>query len=139
MRAKRPGSLGDIEKFFEYARHRDERPALKPLKYTFDTARQPDMILPERPRAEVHAADAALREIKAVAGQARQLYKERRRDERPHEARAYVRHQLALGMLDAPGRFAEAERQMDVVRQTAPVRETRSRAMFGYLRRRGKG
>jgi hypothetical protein len=106
MTSRKPSNL-EVEKFFEFARRREGRPALKPLNFTFEPARRPDMMLPERPRVDIRAADSAMREIREYAGKARELYRERRYNARPLEAREYVRYQLALGMLDAPSRWTD--------------------------------
>ena len=144
MKERNDSRRGEIEKLFEFARKRDERPQLKPINYTFEPARRPDLMIPERPRTDISAADLALRQIKDYASKARELYRERRLNDRPTEAREYVRHQLALGMLDAPirrgvrpdvqfGRLPE--RAVEPARQAAP----KSRRGFGFWRRRSEG
>ena len=96
--------------------------------------------MPERPRTDISAADSALREIKDYASKARELYRERRRNDRPMEAREYVRHQLALGMLDAPiRRQGRPEVQLGRAPERAvePAREAKPRSRgFGFWRRR---
>ncbi len=125
----------------DFARQRDARPQLKPINYTFEPARRPDLLMPERPQRDIHAADSALREIKDYATKARELYRERRRSHRPLEAREYVRHQLALGMLDEPMRQSvrpetppghEADLRAEARGETKPVRQRG----FGFWRRR---
>jgi hypothetical protein len=99
------------------------------------------LLIPERPRADISAADLALHQIKDYASKARELYRERRLNDRPTEAREYVRHQLALGMLDAPIRRAgrpDAELGRAPARATEPVRpsaQPRQRGL-GFWRRR---
>ena len=140
MKSRDDGKRGEIRKLIEFARKRDERPQLKPMNYSFEPARRPDLMMPERPRTDIAAADVALRDIKDYATKARELYRERRRNERPMEARDYVRHQLALGMLDAPIRrsgraevqLARApEKSVDLGGEKKPIR---SRG-FGFWRR----
>ena len=137
MKTNNREGLEGIEKFFEFARRREAKPALKPLNYTFEPARRPDLIAPKRPRTDVSAADAAAREIREYATKARELYQERRKNERPFEAREYVRHQLALGMLDAPTRRVfknEAELRATVTADERPTPAPRKG--FGFWRRR---
>lgn len=141
MKKPNNGMRQEIEKFIEFARQRDTRPQLKPINYSFEPARRPDLMMPERPRTDISAADSALREIKDYASKARELYRERRHSHRPLEAREYVRHQLALGMLDTPIRRS-------VRTETQPGREDALRAViqpetkpargrgFGFWRRR---
>ena len=136
MKQRNGGRRGEIEKLIEFARKREERPQLKPINYTFEPARRPDLIIPERPRADISAADRALHEIKDYASKARELYRERRRSERPVEAREYVRHQLALGMLDAPVRRAG---RPDVDLGKAPGRAAEPARHAGQPRPRGFG
>ena len=136
MKSRKPEGRGDVEKFFEYARRRDDRPALKPLNYTFEPARRPDLMMPQRPQSDIRAADAALREIREYATKAREMYRERRQNERPIEAREYVRHQLALGMLDAPTRRgAKPANQMTRAVERVPQEEKRARPRFRFWRR----
>lgn len=137
MKSRRFQGRSEIEKFFEYARRRDDRPALKPLNYTFEPARRPDLMMPQRPRTDIRAADTALREIHEYATKARQMYRERRHNERPIEAREYVRHQLALGMLDAPTRRGtKVANPMIGSADPASEEERRERATFRFWRRR---
>lgn len=141
MKQRNGGRRGEIEKLIEFARRREERPQLKPINYTFEPARRPDLMIPERPHTDISAADVALRQIKDYASKARELYRERRLNDRPAEAREYVRHQLALGMLDAPirrGVRPDVELGRAPGRATEPVRQSaqpRPRG-FGFWRRR---
>ena len=148
----RPDRL-EVEKFFEFARRKDARPALKPLNFTFEPARRPDLLMPERPRADIRAADSAMREIRDYASKARELYRERRHNDRerrhndrPLEAREYVRHQLALGMLDAPSQWTKKPEvrlggPVDRMQRQAPAErsEDRHRPLFSLLRRHPRG
>ena len=93
--------------------------------------------MPQRPRTDVSAADVAVREIREYASKARELYQERRKNERPLDAREYVRHQLALGMLDAAARRLmknETVRTDTVLADEKPSRQTRKG--FAFWRRK---
>jgi hypothetical protein len=129
--------FGEYAKIFDYVRRQNEIPKEKAARYTFEPARRPDMMLAPRPRADLKAADLAMREIREFATNARELYRDRRRGERPAEARDYVRHQLALGLLDAPSRkpITGDFRFEDLNERLAPAKE-RSRGLFGFLRRK---
>jgi hypothetical protein len=137
MKTNKRDGLEGVEQFFEFARRREGKAQLKPLNYTFEPARRPDMMMPQRPRTDISAADVAVREIREYASKARELYQERRKNERPLDAREYVRHQLALGMLDAPARRLlknETARTDTVIADEKPSRQTRKG--FGFWRRK---
>lgn len=140
MKKPSNGMREEIRKFIEFARQRDARPQLKPINYTFEPARRPDLLMPERPRTDINAADLALREIKDYASKARELYREQRRSHRPLEAREYVRHQLALGMLDQPlRRSARPEmlsRESEIKAEAQKIAKPARVRGFGFWRRR---
>jgi hypothetical protein len=129
--------FGEYAKIFEYVRRQNEIPKQKPARYTFEPARRPDMMLAPRPRADLKAADLAMREIRDFATNARDLYRDRRRAERPAEARDYVRHQLALGLLDSPSRKPiTGDLKFETLNERLAVSEKRSRSLWGFLRRK---
>jgi len=130
--------FAEYAKIFAYVRHKNEMPKdPKPTRYTFEPARHPDMMMAPRPRADLKAADLAMRDIRDYASKARDVYKSRLRNERPSEARDYVRHQLSLGMLDAPSRKPVNGdfRFEDLDKRLAPD-EKPTRSMWGFLRRK---
>lgn len=128
--------FAEYAKIFNYVRQKNEMPKdAKPARYTFEPARHPDMMLAPRPRADLKAADLAMRDIREYASKARDLYKERSRNERSSEAKDYVRHQLSLGMLDAPSRkpINGDLRFNDLNQRLAPA-EKPARSFLGFLR-----
>jgi len=129
--------FGEYAKIFDYVRRQNEMPKQKPMRYTFEPARHPDMMMAPRPRADLKAADLAMHEIREYAANAREVYKERRRADRPAEARDYVRHQLSLGMLDVTSRkpITGDFRFEDLNQRLAPPK-ARPRGLFGIFARK---
>ena len=139
MNMKKPPSprFAEYAKIFEFVRHKNETPAQqKRQRYSFEPARRPDMMLAPRPRADLRAADLAIHEIREYASKAREVYKSRLRNERPAEARDYVRAQLSLGLLDTPTRkpINGDFRFEDLDKRLAPP-EKPARSMLGFLRK----
>jgi hypothetical protein len=130
---------GKYAEIFEFVRRQNEAPAAKPMRYSFEPARRPDMMLARRPETGIRAADLALTEIREYATKARDLYRERRRNDRPAEAHDFVRHQLALGLLDVPSRkpIDGNYRFEDLNQRMAPTEKTqKAKSRWRFLRRR---
>lgn len=137
MKKEFGAKFGEYKKIFDFVRRQNEMPKERPMRYTFEPARRPDMILAPRPRADLKAADLAMREIREYAANAREVYRERRRAERPAEARDYVRHQLALGMLDVASRkpITGDVRFEDLNQRLSPPK-AKPRGLFGLFGRK---
>lgn len=118
---------GELEKLFEFARARNTAPEVKEISFSYKTSRKPDEISQTHLRDKLDAAKFAIKEIRALASDARETFNKRRLMERSEVAADMTRNSLET---ETAGEDGPADDTPAGGRAEAPRRTRRLRHLF---------